>query len=853
MRTTLPIYGKNRSGKGLLRLALVAAVVAAMSGALIGPGAATAAPSPGPSQSTTATASPSASPTASPSPAPTVPSAEKSSGSTLSTDTAPTKSTATTRSTDSTRTTGSGGCGGKLALGKVESCGSITGEEEHLWTVTTTVDSDTLLARLKGVSGDGVGARVTDRNGDAVCYLGFYLSECQLGAAGTYTVTVALWYGTGEAAYTLSAESTRTPSECDNLPENFFSFASAGRTGTLPAGLAAWCYKFDQPTGAVLHLADPGGGDVRGTILDARYQPVCPVGDTTECTLGEPGPYRLFLQEFYGNESSYTLKMPRISHAVGCPTLPLAAFGDPGTAVGTGTLVERNEVTCHALSTTAADAVVVRFNQYANQYLWWRLYDADGHQVCDEWSSARSCALPAAGSYTLLVQNQSDWGDPLPYQVAVAALGSNAGCAAATGTNWDQPTLLVHQTSAVQTNCQPFQGEAGDRVMVYRTPVAYNELNSWLVDEHGTELCTEWSEEDGCALPSSGTFRVISYLSYWDADSTDLTYKMQVRRLSDAVGCPTITPGAYNAAPAGALGGIRCRTLDIPAAGSYRVKAVTANNYRQYGTVYDTTGHKLCTDVGCQVPEAGKYTLVLGGSGPDSVIDEDYQYAVALLPWAPSNCAPVSDTGWQDAPHRGEFTAAGQYDCLQLASPAGSRMVELLPGDATGAGSPEVTVVDATGAYICDSSWGLRQYHCQLTGEAPFFAVLNSRSGAPTGAYSLAFARTDGPPACPVLPNDAAGATVATGADRFAVCFSIPADERAAKESFTWKRTAGTGDARMSVFDATGIRYCGPTGYAVERTITCSLPAGSVTVILETDAVDATYQLTHRDPNAPTA
>ncbi|GAA2716141.1 hypothetical protein ACFY2R_08330 [Micromonospora olivasterospora] len=92
-----------------------------------------------------------------------------------------------------------------------------------------------------------------------------------------------------------------------------------------------------------------------------------------------------------------------------------------------------------------------------------------------------------------------------------------------------------------------------------------------------------------------------------------------------------------------------------------------------------------------------------------------------------------------------------------------------------------------------------------------------------------------------------------TGADRFAVCFSIPADQRGAGESITWKRTAGSGDARMSVFDASGIRYCGPTGYAVERTITCSLPAGPVTVLLEADSVDAAYQLTHRDASLPAA
>ena len=49
--------------------------------------------------------------------------------------------------------------------------------------------------------------------------------------------------------------------------ESFFSFASDGRTATRSLGAAARCYRFDQPTGAVLHLTQPGGGDVQGDVL----------------------------------------------------------------------------------------------------------------------------------------------------------------------------------------------------------------------------------------------------------------------------------------------------------------------------------------------------------------------------------------------------------------------------------------------------------------------------------------------------------------------------------------------------------------------------------------------------------
>ncbi|GAB3074060.1 hypothetical protein [Micromonospora schwarzwaldensis] len=810
----------------MTRWAAIAALSTTTAGLLAGP--ATAAPVAEPSP---APATGPARPAAEPSPAAPAPAAPK-----------------PARTTAAPKPVATAVCGGKLPLGKVVSCASITGGARQTWTITSTVDQDTFFIRLRDVSGDGVGAQVHGSDGTHACYVGPYLTDCRLGAAGTYTITVELDYGTGKGAYSLSAESMRSPSNCATLSESFFSFASAGRSGTLPAGLAARCFTFTQPTDTVLHLADPGGAeDIQGNILDGQFQPICPVRYPTECTLSQPGPYRLFLEETYGTKAAYTLKMPRISRSVGCPALPLTAFGDPGAAVGTGTVPPSEGIGCQKLRVATPGPVVVRIDQYANQHLYWQVYDDAGRVVCTEYESWRSCVTPTAGSYTLLMRN-SNW-EPVTYRVAVARLDRADGCAGPTGLAWDQPSLTVHQTSALQTNCQPFHGEAGERVTVYRAPDRYNDLYSWLVDEQGAVLCTDWSEEDGCVLPSTGNFRVVSYLSRWEPADTDLTYRLQIRDLGDATGCPTVTPGAYNAAPAGALGGIRCRILDLPE-GTFRVKAASEDNYRQYATVYDDTGHKVCTDVRCAIPAAGRYTLVLSGSAPEAVIDNSLRYQLAVLPWMPSDCRPVSDTGWQDAPVRGRLSTPAQFDCLQLSSPAGALVTGLFPGDATGAGWPEMTVIDATGAAVCDE-YSLRQYHCELTGQAPFRVVLNSGNGDADGPYSLAFARTDGPPACPALPAGVTGATVTTGADRFGVCLSIPADARAATESITWKRTSGTGDARLSVFDSAGHRYCGPTGYAVERTVACTLPAGPVTVILEADAIDATYQLAHRDASQP--
>ncbi|KWV31594.1 hypothetical protein [Micromonospora rifamycinica] len=738
-------------------------------------------------------------------------------------------------------------CGGVLPLGTVVTCAAIVDTQQHRWTVTTPADQDILVTQLTRGSGDHAQGWVTDSAGAHVCWFGVDSDSCQLGPAGTYTVTVKLPYPTGRGDYTLAVESTRAPSTCRELPESFFSFASPGVTGTLAAGTAAHCFRFDQPVHSVLRTYDPSGEfDVRGQVLDADFQPLCEVRYVDRCTLDRRGPYRILLREQYGTASAYTLRMPRLSHPVGCPAVPLAPFGDPGAAVGSGTVSQQEEVGCHVVTTPAAGPLLVRLNQYHDQYLAWTMYDAAGDQVCSEYDPGRGCPVPAAGSYTLLMLNRNDFGTAIDYQVAVTRLDHTDGCAPTTGTSWDQAALRLHQTSQVQTNCQPFTGTAGQRMVTYVAPDRYNDAWAWLVDSAGTAICTGSSdeEEDGCVLPATGTYRVIAYLSWWQTDSVDLTYRLQVRRLSDPAGCPTITPGGYDAAPAGALGGIRCRILDLPAAGTYRVKAMTDDNYRRYGNVYDSTGHKLCTGISCAVPAAGRYTLVLDGSMTRTVIDNDAQHAFALLPWQVTGCPTVSDTGWRDAPQQGTFEVPAQYRCLRLPSPAGARVVGLLPGDATEATTPEMSVVDATGDEVCDY-YSLRQYACALTGPAPHSVLLSARDGYPSTSYTFGVARVDGPPACPVLAGDAAGSTVTTGPDRFAVCLSVPADQHAARQSFTWSRTAGAGDARLSVFDAQGVRYCGPSGYSVGRTITCSLPAGPVTVLLESDALDASYRITH--------
>ncbi|MFG2045515.1 hypothetical protein [Dactylosporangium sp. NPDC048998] len=740
-------------------------------------------------------------------------------------------------------------CGGVLAFGEIAVCPAISGTRQDVFTVTTAKNSDKLYTMLTRGSGDYLQAFVT-KGTTEVCFFGVDAGTCQLQQAGTYTITVKLYNGVGSGNYSLSVQSTRTPAACTTLSNSFFSFASTGVQKTLPAGSSGDCYKFNQPVGSVLRLDSPKGvsttpgqyADVQGVILDAQFQPLCPVRYATNCTLTTAGPYFLNLFEYYGNQASYTLRMSRISNAAGCAPLRLAPFGDPGTNVGTGT-VNVDGVACHQVHMPSAGTIGIRV--YDGQQIFWYLYNNAGAEVCNSYANRRACTLSAAGDYFVMTLNQSY--SPITYQIAAPALFRNAGCATSTGLSWAPDALLVHQTSAVQTNCQPFYGNAGDRVIAYAAPTVYNSVERWIVDSAGVQACPDYSGgEDGCLLPVSGTYRVISFLGRWDAESPDQIYKMQVRRLSQPVGCPVITPGTYNAAPAGALGPIRCRILNISTSGVYLAKAFDVDNYQTYAAVYDSTGHRVCADSSyCEIPAAGRYTMVLNAAVVDSVLDNDFSYVTALLPFQPSGCPTVSTNGFQDTPYQGAFTAPGQVLCRQLNSPGGSKIVQLKPTDATGSANPTGMVLDAAGNYVCDLDYNLHQTSCVLSGVAPMVLVLNERSGNAPGAFSMAFARVDGPPICPALPTGTTGSTVTTSATHYGVCFGIAADQHEASATFTWHRASGSGVASLSVFDANGNRYCGATpGYA-DRTVTCNyLPTGALTVVLETGAVDATYQLT---------
>ncbi|MGX1909947.1 hypothetical protein ACWIID_13925 [Streptomyces phaeochromogenes] len=100
--------------------------------------------------------------------------------------------------------------------------------------------------------------------------------------------------------------------------------------------------------------------------------------------------------------------------------------------------------------------------------------------------------------------------------------------------------------SPVEVDCQPFEGERGDRVRLTYGSKVYGDSLAWITDATGARICERFPEnnEDSCLLPGDGPYRAIS--TVWRAQNGFPTeYAVKVRRLSNPQGCTTAPVRPY--------------------------------------------------------------------------------------------------------------------------------------------------------------------------------------------------------------------------------------------------------------------------------------------------------------------
>jgi hypothetical protein len=374
--------------------------------------------------------------------------------------------------------------------------------------------------------------------------------------------------------------------------------------------------------------------------------------------------------------------------------------------------------------------------------------------------------------------------------------------------------------------CQPFDARAGESVAGFSSAVI-----EVLANAAGTWLC-----QFVCVVPDAGgPFRLLAFTN--PPRVADRTVTMEIRSISHPVGCPTITPAVYGAAPSHPESAIQCRSFSVARAGSYLVRGASElhGNVVQY--VYDADGQRICHVYdfkACVLPRAGTYaTFSLAGTAANT-----HPYMANVVPLDGSGCVPVSDRGAVADVYRASIDTPTEIDCLQLPTEAGATISFYDRRREQSPAKPEVfveiTVYDAQGRPVC------RVYGtCELVGPAPFRAVVET--DADTGTYAPAIQRLTGATGCPVLPTAGREATVTVSADRHTRCLTFTA-ARPGRQHLSWKNESGTGSIALRVYTSIGRELC--VNHLLQPTLPCDLPqAGTYTVVLISDGEPATYRI----------
>ncbi|MFF1870683.1 hypothetical protein ACFVXD_17730, partial [Kitasatospora herbaricolor] len=532
------------------------------------------------------------------------------------------------------------------------------------------------------------------------------------------------------------------------------------------------------------------------------------------------------------------------ANATDCAVLPVSTFDTQAIGARNGTIPTGGS-SCHSI-TVGVGKIGIRTN-IDNSYLYTpgiSIFDSTGASVCLNVSYPKGiCDIPASGAYTVVLMYSPYW-PPLDYEIAAYSLGSIVGCADPVETGFDQPLVKRTTTSPIQLDCQRFIGKPGERILISDQNPGVTS-GTWITDATGGEICDPLPVQTGCVLSGTGPYRVLR-----EGGSVPGPYNLQIRRLSDPVGCPVLTPQPFGvAAP---ISGVACRILQAPRAGTYTIQNATGS---PYPVLFKQDGTPLCDySSTCALPAAGSYTALLGNGGRT---DPDSAWPVVFrLPDETKGCLPMTAAEQTGGPVTGSLTDASQVDCRLLPTPTGTWLA-VLPGTRAGFVAPSATILDATGAQPCSSGTTALQF-CELKGVAPYRLLLAPRSGSNgDGPYELNVLETGALSGCaPFAPSGfpgTPGAVLSLDSDHRTACLTVPAGSHSAREMYDFSYTSLGGSppatlaGELFVLDPAGAPVCRTYNYW--STVThCPLdPAASYSVLLISDGQANEFQVIRRD------
>ena len=441
------------------------------------------------------------------------------------------------------------------------------------------------------------------------------------------------------------------------------------------------------------------------------------------------------------------------------------------------------------------------------------------------------CPTDLSGTYTLAVQNGGG-----SYTLAFRALLSDSACTVA-NPSFATPTLTASLAAGGVGACYTLAMSTGQILHVNSVWQNVDVLTT-VYDSTGAEVCAD--NQGDCTLTGTAP-----YFVEVDAVSGDaITYYLDLNDISDPQGCLAGPQLTYGTAP-DTSSADRCRTLAVGTAGSYQIYAVSPQDGVPTSTVYTQDGTVACTSTYsstapyCQLAK-GTYELI-ADPYPEYLADIGTVFIAAD---ESRGCETTGDTGFYGGPATGTFAGTGEELCLTLPKSAGPAVYLLNQPTADGS-SPQLNVVDATGAQVCQSN-GYVFADCALTGTAPFRIILSGQSSG--GGYRVLAQSSGSDKGCGVWPQSGFGgswgATVKLTHVADAACLSVPAKQHSTGEMIDYSNNTNTTDGAIYVYDPTGKNVCIGASTAI-----CSYTAGVTytALVILADGPSDTYHLVRRD------
>jgi hypothetical protein len=457
--------------------------------------------------------------------------------------------------------------------------------------------------------------------------------------------------------------------------------------------------------------------------------------------------------------------------------------------------------------------------------------------TCQQPIQLYECPVTQAGTYTLAVTNGGS-----DYTLAYSALlEPSANCPAIDPSFAAAP---VQDTAAAGAagNCYGLNMPAGD-VLLASTVTQPNAITVAVYDASGNLVCVDDSGE--CTLTGTGPYRVFVSSFYGEAE----TYDLELNDISNPQGCAAASQLTYGQVPSSSSN--LCRALTVTTAGTYQLYAAGPGVPDMAGTLYTAATSTAPPSVVCTVNGTASCTLAAGTYY--FVAAADYPPLVSfglgyIAATAGTGCVATGDTDFASGPAKGTFTGPGEEICLTLPTAAGSTDYFFNQPTSNGT-TPQVEVIDATGAQLCAGAVQYGYATCTLTGTAPFRVILYGQNAG--GGYQYLVQRSNSTAGCSDWPQSGFGgtwgATATLTASNDVKCLTIPAGQHSTGEMIDYSNIPNKVDATLYVNDPTGTQVCAGSSTAIcayNKSVTYTALLVTVTTS------SSTYNLVRRDVSA---